>query len=413
MVHNGWEKSDLTHLITIKHGFAFKSEFYSDKGQYVLLTPGSFYETGGFRDQGSKTKYYIGDIPDGYILSQGDMLLAMTEQAEGLLGSALFVPENNRYLHNQRLGLVQILNQEKVCKDFLYLFFNSPSIRKQITEQSTGTKVKHTSPDRLCSVIGLIPPLKEQQKIAEIISSWDQAISATERLLENSQQQKKALMQQLLTGKKRLLDETGVSFSEKWKTYKLKEICHLGAGVSAPQDEKYFLDGQYDFLRVSDLGSSNSRFAPPSRDKLNSTAIAELRMSPVSAGATLFTKSGASLLLNQRAQLQADTYIVSHIGFAKVIENFSSDDYLYYLFCNIDFKNLAAGTSLPALQLSVLSGYQLKIPSVAEQEKISEVLSVADKEIEILQKKLDCLKQEKKALMQQLLTGKKRVKVAA
>ncbi len=413
MVPNGWEKSDLTHLITIKHGFAFKSEFYSDKGQYVLLTPGSFYETGGFRDQGSKTKYYIGDIPDGYILSQGDMLLAMTEQAEGLLGSALFVPENNRYLHNQRLGLVQILNQEKVCKDFLYLFFNSPSIRKQITEQSTGTKVKHTSPDRLCSVIGLIPPLKEQQKIAEIISSWDQAISATERLLENSQQQKKALMQQLLTGKKRLLDETGVSFSEKWKTYKLKEICHLGAGVSAPQDEKYFLDGQYDFLRVSDLGSSNSRFAPPSRDKLNSTAIAELRMSPVSAGATLFTKSGASLLLNQRAQLQADTYIVSHIGFAKAIENFSSDDYLYYLFCNIDFKNLAAGTSLPALQLSVLSGYQLKIPSVAEQEKISEVLSVADKEIEILQKKLDCLKQEKKALMQQLLTGKKRVKVAA
>lgn len=413
MVPNGWEKSDLTHLITIKHGFAFKSEFYSDKGQYVLLTPGSFYETGGFRDQGSKTKYYIGDIPDGYILSQGDMLLAMTEQAEGLLGSALFVPENNRYLHNQRLGLVQILNQEKVCKDFLYLFFNSPSIRKQITEQSTGTKVKHTSPDRLCSVIGLIPPLKEQQKIAEIISSWDQAISATEKLLENSQQQKKALMQQLLTGKKRLLDETGVSFSEKWKTYKLKEICHLGAGVSAPQDEKYFLDGQYDFLRVSDLGSSNSRFAPPSRDKLNSTAIAELRMSPVSAGATLFTKSGASLLLNQRAQLQADTYIVSHIGFAKAIENFSSDDYLYYLFCNIDFKNLAAGTSLPALQLSVLSGYQLKIPSVAEQEKISEVLSVADKEIEILQKKLDCLKQEKKALMQQLLTGKKRVKGAA
>jgi type I restriction enzyme S subunit len=48
MVPNGWEKSDLTHLITIKHGFAFKSEFYSDKGQYVLLTPGSFYETEGF-----------------------------------------------------------------------------------------------------------------------------------------------------------------------------------------------------------------------------------------------------------------------------------------------------------------------------------------------------------------------------
>jgi type I restriction enzyme S subunit len=67
----------------------------------------------------------------------------------------------------------------------------------------------------------LIPPLKEQQKIAEIISTWDQAISATEKLLENSQQQKKALMQQLLTGKKRLLDENGVKFSDEWQRIEL------------------------------------------------------------------------------------------------------------------------------------------------------------------------------------------------
>lgn len=326
-------------------------------------------------------------------------------------GTVYFMPEISKPVSlGMNLFLIRI-NTKKANPYFIYAYLRKNE--HYVKSFASGSTTKTITKDDVRRLKIYTPPLAEQNKIAQILSTWDQAISATEKLLENSQQQKKALMQQLLTGKKRLLDETGVSFSEKWKTYKLKEICHLGAGVSAPQDEKYFLDGQYDFLRVSDLGSSNSRFAPPSRDKLNSTAIAELRMSPVSAGATLFTKSGASLLLNQRAQLQADTYIVSHIGFAKAIENFSSDDYLYYLFCNIDFKNLAAGTSLPALQLSVLSGYQLKIPSVAEQEKISEVLSVADKEIEILQKELDCLKQEKKALMQQLLTGKKRVKVAA
>ena len=227
MVPSGWEKSDLKEYISIKHGFAFKSSFFSEQGSFILLTPGSFNETGGFRDQGKKTKFYTGNIPECFLLSKGDLLLAMTEQAEGLLGSALFVPENNKYLHNQRLGLVQIKDPEKVCSDFLYLFFNLPYSRKQITEQSTGTKVKHTSPDRLCSVIGLIPPLPEQKKIAEILSTWDKAITTTDQLLANSQQQKKALMQQLLTGKKRLRDHTGQPFTEVWRFFTFPESFNV------------------------------------------------------------------------------------------------------------------------------------------------------------------------------------------
>ena len=392
MVPNGWEKSDLTHLITIKHGFAFKSEFYSDKGQYVLLTPGSFYETGGFRDQGSKTKYYIGDIPDGYILSQGDMLLAMTEQAEGLLGSALFVPENNRYLHNQRLGLVQILNQEKVCKDFLYLFFNSPSIRKQITEQSTGTKVKHTSPDRLCSVIGLIPPLKEQQKIAEIISSWDQAISATERLLENSQQQKKALMQQLLTGKKRLLDENGVKFSDEWQR------IELGLLLDYQQPTPYLVE---------------------------STAYSDSYETPVlTAGKTFilgYTNESSGIYQDQLPVIIFDDFTTDskYVNFpfkakssAMKILTAKKGVSIKFVFEAMQMLQFTVGGH-QRHWISIFSNLVIPLPNKKEQQQIAEVLSLADQEIETIQKKLDCLKQEKKALMQQLLTGKKRVKVAA
>ena len=392
MVPNGWEKSDLTHLITIKHGFAFKSEFYSDKGQYVLLTPGSFYETGGFRDQGSKTKYYIGDIPDGYILSQGDMLLAMTEQAEGLLGSALFVPENNRYLHNQRLGLVQILNQEKVCKDFLYLFFNSPSIRKQITEQSTGTKVKHTSPDRLCSVIGLIPPLKEQQKIAEIISSWDQAISATEKLLENSQQQKKALMQQLLTGKKRLLDENGVKFSDEWQR------IELGLLLDYQQPTPYLVE---------------------------STAYSDSYETPVlTAGKTFilgYTNESSGIYQDQLPVIIFDDFTTDskYVNFpfkakssAMKILTAKKGVSIKFVFEAMQMLQFTVGGH-QRHWISIFSNLVIPLPNKKEQQQIVEVLSLADQEIETLQKKLDCLQQEKKALMQQLLTGKKRVKVAA
>lgn len=130
MVPEGWTYSTLEGLIDIKHGFAFKSEHFTNQGQFVLLTPGHFNESGGFRDRQEKTKYYSGIIPEGYLLTQGDLLLAMTEQAAGLLGSAAHIPENNKYLHNQRLGLVKVLNPSKIYLRFLFWLYNSPEVRK-------------------------------------------------------------------------------------------------------------------------------------------------------------------------------------------------------------------------------------------------------------------------------------------
>lgn len=101
----GWIKKPLSDLCDIKHGFAFKGAFFTDDGDYVVLTPGNFYETGGYRDRGQKQKYYRGEIPPGFILDKGDLLIAMTEQAAGLLGSPIIVPESDKFLHNQRLGL--------------------------------------------------------------------------------------------------------------------------------------------------------------------------------------------------------------------------------------------------------------------------------------------------------------------
>ena len=91
----GWAEKKLSELCDIKHGFAFDGEFFSNEGEYVLLTPGNLYETGGYRDRGEKQKYYNGEIPRDYVLHEGDLLVAMTEQAAGLLGSPILVPESN------------------------------------------------------------------------------------------------------------------------------------------------------------------------------------------------------------------------------------------------------------------------------------------------------------------------------
>ncbi len=80
LVPVGWEVVELGEFFDIKHGFAFDGQFFESSGELVLMTPGHFHEEGRFRDQGEKTKYYSGPIPDGYLLEEGDLVVAMTEQ---------------------------------------------------------------------------------------------------------------------------------------------------------------------------------------------------------------------------------------------------------------------------------------------------------------------------------------------
>ncbi len=175
-----WREAQLKDLIKIEHGFAFKGEYFSESGHYVVLTPGNFHEEGGFRSRPGKDRFYQGKIPERYILRRSDLIVAMTEQGEGLLGSAAFIPESDKYLHNQRLGLVRI-NPKITDRTFLYYLFNMDVVRQQIRNSSSGTKVRHTSPERIYAVKIELPDLDIQKKIAAILSAYDDLIENNKR----------------------------------------------------------------------------------------------------------------------------------------------------------------------------------------------------------------------------------------
>jgi len=197
-----WLQSQLDELCKIKHGFAFKSQFFSQLGDFVLLTPGNFFETGGYRDRGEKQKFYTGEIPEGYILEKGDLLVAMTEQAAGLLGSPIIVPESDRFLHNQRLGLINWNGSQTMSNEFVYHFFNTHTVRQELHNTGTGIKVRHTSPTKIGNLKIAIPPtIEEQQEIADKLNSIEQEVSNLGLLYEN----KTAIMSQL---KQSILQET-------------------------------------------------------------------------------------------------------------------------------------------------------------------------------------------------------------
>lgn len=166
----GWLQAPLADLCDVKHGYAFEGAFFAPEGDYVLLTPGSFFEAGGYRERGEKTKYFVGPIPNDYILESGDLLVAMTEQATGLLGSPLLVPDSNRFLHNQRLGLVTGKADVPWLNDFFFHVFNLERVRHEIHGSASGVKVRHTSPGRIGAVKVAYPTavLEQRRVIAQL-----------------------------------------------------------------------------------------------------------------------------------------------------------------------------------------------------------------------------------------------------
>lgn len=103
-----WREVSLGQGLEVKHGWAFKGEHFREHGEQIVLTPGNFKEGGGFKPKNSSEKFYVGKYPEQYLLHKNDVVIAMTEQTKGLLGSTATIPADGVYLHNQRIGLLEI-----------------------------------------------------------------------------------------------------------------------------------------------------------------------------------------------------------------------------------------------------------------------------------------------------------------
>lgn len=239
-----WHEIELGDAIHVKHGFAFKSQYFSDSGEFVVLTPGNFNEEGGFRLRPGKDRFYTGDIPEDYVLNEGDLIIAMTEQGPGLLGSSALIPDGGKYLHNQRLGLIQVIDNKALDKYFLYYRFNTRSVRGQISGSATGTKVRHTAPERIYRVKIAVPTdVKQQRRIASILSAYDALIDNNRRRIQLLEQTARLLYKEWFVhlrfpGHESVKIKDGVP--EGWEYKQVKDI--LGQ-VKRPRKIKkeYFL----------------------------------------------------------------------------------------------------------------------------------------------------------------------------
>lgn len=176
-----WIYSGLSKLIDIKHGFAFKGEYFSEtKTNQILLTPGNVRIRGGFKFD--KLKYYKGEIPKDYIFGVDDIFVSMTDLSKECdsLGYAARVPsrEDTQFLHNQRLGRVILGKHPSSVKEFIYQVLISQNYRNTVLGSVTGTTVKHTSPSKILShVISHSENGEVERKFDSICSNISLAIS--------------------------------------------------------------------------------------------------------------------------------------------------------------------------------------------------------------------------------------------
>ena len=336
------------------------------------------------------------NIQDYYIVDLGDFVYNPRISQSAPTG-----PINRNMLSK---GIVSPLYtvftvQDEILAKFLAYFFKTIVWQNQVKSVANyGARYDriNITDNAFFSLKILLPPLDEQEKIAEILSTCDEAINLTINLIESKKQFKKALMQNLLTAKIRF-----PQFKDEWEETKLGEICDISTGTSK---SRFIGDGKF---YIVDMGSITQD------GLLNLTKTTNLSQDFLDFGDLVMPKDdiGGGKIIGKVAVIDKDnTYVLSdHIFRIKTTEN---SNFLAYLInsdlINKKIRREVSGTAQLGLSKRTIENLKIKLPNLKEQQKIAEVLTACDDEINLLNLKLENLKRQKQGLMQKLLKGEMR-----
>ncbi len=344
---------------------------------------------------------------ENYRLQKGDILFSHINSIAHIGKVAIYNSDNILY-HGMNLLLLR--SNDLVNANYLYYYLCSSLANKQMrmmAKQAVNQASINVSELQKSSFP--VPPLREQERIAEVLGCWDEGIQRQAKMVELLTQRKRALMQQLLTAKKRLQN-----FSTPWQTTKLGEIGSTYNGLTGKSKDDFGSGSKYiTYTNIFKASKIDIRILEHVKVLKNET------QNMVKYGDIFFTVSsetpeevGMSSVLLDNLQ---NTYLNSFC-FGYRLNDFNAlfpEFAQYYLRgknFRLDIIKLAQGSTRFNLSKGEVLKINLTIPSLEEQKAIAEVLTTADKEIDIATKQLVALRHQKRALMQQLLTGKKRLK---
>lgn len=390
MTNNGWLESSIGDLCKFTNGRGFTPAEWSDKGLPIIR----IQNLNGSTD----FNYYEGETEDRWVVLPDDILFAWAGTKGVSFGATIW--KGSRGVLNQHIYRVHPKNGI----DRTWLYYALQLVTSRIEKKAHGFKstLLHVQKADITRQPISVPPLPEQTKIAAILLTWETAIKQTEKIIAASINRKRGLMQQLLTGKKRFQEfakqkVTKVNLGSYITEVNSKSSSPSVGKVLSVTNTKGFVEQTEHFSRsVASKDLSNYKLIRRGQFGYNPSRI---------------NVGSVALLTRFDEGLLSPLYIIFQVQAGHL-----DSSYLTYFFQTHAFssqlKSALQGSVRDSLSFSALSQMKIWLPSHEEQQRIGAMLETCDQEIELLRKQLAALKRQKRGLMQKLLTGQIRVKVA-
>lgn len=381
-----WEVKTLSECFHISAGRDLQKEFYSHQriDNYIYPIFSNSLEDRGLYGYTSKPRHKAGCI---------------TITGRGMLG----VAEYRETDFDAIVRLLVLRPKFEVKGQLIAEYINH---KKPFYFESTG--VPQLTAPQIANTSIPVPPIEEQRKIAEILGAWDEAIEKQSRLIEELELRKRALVQRLLTGRTRLS-----GFTTPWQKIKLGEIGKFDKGAGVPKNK--ITSSGCKAITYGEIYTKYNYVINRFASYIDEETARESK--EISSGTILFAGSGETLEDIGKCVAFIDEGVAYAGGDIIIFKPTIEVDSLvlsYILNSPSAIKQkrkYGQGHSVVHIYQKDLAKIELELPYLPEQKAIAEVLTAADNEIATHRKRLEALRLQKRGLMQQLLTGKTRVKI--
>lgn len=274
-----WRQVRLGEVLRVRHGFAFPGSGFSEDVKFpTVLTPGNFSVGGGFRQASPKT--FVGDYSREYVLLSGDLIVTMTDLSrEGAtLGLPATIPDDGTvYLHNQRIGLVEILDGRQVDKRFLSYFLRTAEYRAYILGTASGTTVRHTSPSRIENFQASLPSIETQHGIGSVLGALD------DKIVQNCEIADLSLSVARLEYR-RSVSRAGVT--------RMSSVVEPILGGTPSRSDPTLWDGSIAWAAARDITEAQHHVVMRTAEGISVDAASVSRLLPLPAGSVVITARG-------------------------------------------------------------------------------------------------------------------------
>ena len=396
-----WEQRKLREFGKATGGTTIESEFVED-GNYKVISIGSYSETSKYNDQGLRTRKTL--KTENRILNKDDLTMILNDKtsAGNIIGRVLLIDSDNSYVYNQRTERIEVYKEE-FEPTFLYQLLNADNIRSKIIKASQGNTQIYVNWSVISELNYQIPKSKlEQNKIATFFDNLDNLITLHQRKYEKLQKLKKAMLEKMFPKPGCSVPEIRFQgFTDDWEQRKLGELASLITKGTTPLDKSN--TGVVNFVKIESIDESSGNITITQKISLDEHN-GYLRRSQLKENDILFSIAGTlgRVTSVNKSILPANTNQALAIIRLK-------DGYLDYVKTYLkgkavaDFikKNPTIGAQ-PNLSLEQVANLEIAIPSVPEQIQIGAFFKHLDHLITLHQRKLEKLKNLKKACLEKM-----------